>query len=163
MWSLTLSNENNFPTSSSGLLLWKIRGAPGAKRSWYRLVTCLLSLSRSPGYQVDLTVNQQFVHFVHLLVCEVEIEHGLLKADNPKRSCLWFHRVVSGLDPDEHSKNPVAANYIDYCADGKDRCGKDHPQSLLHNLKNKKMKETLHLDNIFTYDATWTPRGTSWS
>ena len=42
----------------------------------------------------------------HFLVSEVEIKQGLLQVENPKRSCVWFHRAINGLDSD--SDNPEA-------------------------------------------------------
>lgn len=93
------------------------------------------------------------------LVCEVEIEYGLLQAENPKRSCVWFHRVISGLDLSGHAENPEVLKYVDCRPNEEDHSDDAHPQVLLHNLKNKKMKEAMHIENIFTYDATWTPRG----
>ena len=96
-------------------------------------------------------------HFIS--VCEVEIEHGLVQAENPKRSCVWFHRIISGLESPEHAKNPEVFKYRDYCLD--EQCDRDnaHPQALLHKLKNKKMREVMHVENIFTYDTPWTPKG----
>ena len=96
-------------------------------------------------------------HFIS--VCEVEIEYGLLQAENPKRSCVWFHRIISGLDSPAHTKNPEVLKYRDYCLD--ELCHRDnaHPQALLYKLKNKRMKEVMHIENIFTYDTPWTPKG----
>lgn len=92
-------------------------------------------------------------------VCDVEIEYGVLQAENPKRSCVWFHRMISGLDSPDHAKNPTVLKYRDYCLD--ELCDRNdaHPHALLHKLKNKKMKEVMHIENIFTYDTPWTPKG----
>lgn len=49
--------------------------------------------------------------------------------------------------------------YTDHCAGGVCLNDGTHPQALLHNLKNKKMKQVMEIENIFTYDATWTPKG----
>ena len=95
-----------------------------------------------------------------LLVCEVEIEYGLLQAENTKQSCVWFHRVINGLESSEDGDNAEVLKYTDYCPDGLCLNDGTHPQVLLHNLKNKKMKDVIHVENIFTYDATWTPKGT---
>ena len=111
-----------------------------------------------PGIPRAQAVNDLFPsHFIS--VCEVEIEYGLLQAENPKRSCVWFHRIISGLDSPEHAKNPEVLKYRDYCLD--EVCHRDdaHPQTLLHKLKKKKMKEVMHIENIFTYDTPWTPKG----
>lgn len=93
----------------------------------------------------------------HFLVSEVEIRQGLLQVENPKRSCVWFHRAINGLDSD--SDNPEALKYTDHCPGG--ICLNDgaHPQALLHNLKNEKMKQAVDAENTFTYDVTWTPNG----
>ncbi|KAJ7389992.1 hypothetical protein OS493_028047 [Desmophyllum pertusum] len=99
------------------------------------------------------------MYFSLFLVCEVEIEYGLLQAENPKRSCAWFHRVISGLDSSGHAENPEVHKYTDCCPDGVCLDDGAHPQALLHKLKNKKMKEAMEIENIFTYDATWTPKG----
>ena len=104
-----------------------------------------------------------YVIFLIVLVCEVEIEYGLLQAENTKRSCVWFHRVISGLESSEDGDNAEFLKYTDYCPDGLCLNDGTHPQALLHNLKNKKMKEVMHDENIFTYDATWTPKGNNYS
>ena len=93
------------------------------------------------------------------LVCEVEIEYGLIQAENTKRSCVWFHRVINGLESSEDGDNAEVLKYTDYCPDGLCLNDSTHPQALLHNLKNKKMREVMHEENIFTYDPTWTPKG----
>lgn len=92
-------------------------------------------------------------------VCEEEIEHGLLRVENPKRSCVWFHRVISGLDSPENADHPDVLKYLDHRPDEKEYSDDTHPKVLLDNLKNKRMKETMDLANIFTYDAAWTPKG----
>jgi len=89
----------------------------------------------------------------------VEIEYGLLQAENPKRSCVWFHRIINGLESSEDGDNAEVLKYTDYCPDGLCLNDSTHPQALLHNLKNKKMKEAMYVENIFTYDATWTSKG----
>lgn len=89
----------------------------------------------------------------------MEIEYGLLQAENPKRSCVWFHRIINGLESSEDGDNAEVLKYTDYCPDGLCLNDSTHPQALLHNLKNKKMKEAMHVENVFTYDATWTPKG----
>ena len=93
----------------------------------------------------------------HFLVSEVEIKQGLLKVENPKRSCVWFHRAINGLDSD--SDNPEALKYTDHCPGGVCLNDGAHPQALLHNLKNEKMKQAVDTENTFTYDVTWTPNG----
>ena len=103
--------------------------------------------------------DEKFSFSLFIIVCEVEIEYGLVQAETPKRSCVWFHRVISGLESSEHTQNPVVLRYRDYCTNEMCHSGDAHPQVLLHNLKNKKMKETMHIENIFTYDAPWTPKG----
>lgn len=72
---------------------------------------------------------------------------------------MWFHRVINGLESSEDGDNAEFLKYTDYCPDGLCLNDGTHPQTLLHNLKNKKMKEVMHAENIFTYDATWTPKG----
>ena len=94
-------------------------------------------------------------------VCEVEIEYGLLQAENPKRSCVWLHRVISGLNSPANAEHPEVLKYLDDKPNGTEHNDETHPQVLLHNLKNKKMKEAMALENIFTYDVTWTPKGNS--
>ena len=100
-----------------------------------------------------------FSFFSSFVVCEVEIDYGLLQAENPKRTCVWFHRVLSGLDSSEHAQNPMVLKYRDNYPNGMCHNDECHPQVLLHNLKNKKMKEAMQIENIFTYDAPWTPKG----
>ena len=89
----------------------------------------------------------------------MEIEYGLLQAENTKRSCVWFHRIINGLEPSEDGDNAEVLKYTDHCPDGVCLNDGTHPQALLHNLKSKKMKEAMHVENIFTYNATWTPKG----
>ncbi|XP_022797421.1 NACHT domain- and WD repeat-containing protein 1-like isoform X3 [Stylophora pistillata] len=90
-------------------------------------------------------------------VSEEEIKRGLLEVGNPKRSCVWFHRTINGLDSD--ADNPEVLKYTDNCPDGICLADGTHPQALLHNLKNEKMKQAMDTENIFTYDVTWTPNG----
>ena len=107
-----------------------------------------------------LVVSDKIFSFFAYIVCEVEIEYGLLQAENPKRSCVWFHRIISGIDSPEHtSNNSDVLKYRDYSPDGICLSDDVHPQYLLHNLKNKKIKEAMPVENIFTYDVTWTPKG----
>ncbi len=56
----------------------------------------------------------------------------------------------------------MVLKYRDYCPN--EMCDSDdvHPQILLHNLKNKKMKEAMQIENIYTYDTPWTPKGNLW-
>ena len=49
--------------------------------------------------------------------------------------------------------------YLDDRPNGIKHSDEAHPQVLLHNLKNEKMKEAMAIENIFTYDSTWTPKG----
>lgn len=72
---------------------------------------------------------------------------------------MWFHRVINGLESSEDGDNAEMLKYTDYCPDGLCLNDGTHPQALLNKLKNKKMKEVMHVENIFTYDPTWTPKG----
>ena len=74
---------------------------------------------------------------------------------------MWFHRVISGLDSPENADHPDVLKYLDHRPDEKEYSDDTHPKVLLDNLKNKRMKETMDLANIFTYDAAWTPKGSS--
>lgn len=71
------------------------------------------------------------------LVCEVEIECGLLKADNPKRSCVWFHRIISGLPSSENAEHPNVLKYVDYGPNGVDSNDEAHPQSPFTQLEEQ--------------------------
>lgn len=83
-----------------------------------------------------------------------------MQAENPKRSCVWFHRVISGLNSPTSTDHPEILKYIDERPNVVNHSDEANPQTLLHTLKNKKMKEVMDIENIFTYDATWTPKGT---
>jgi len=54
---------------------------------------------------------------------------------------VWFHRIISGLASSENAEHPNVLKYVDYGPNGVDSNDEAHPQVLLHNLKNKKMKE----------------------
>lgn len=94
-----------------------------------------------------------------LSVCEEEIERGLLDVENRKKSCVWFHRVISGLDTQNNAEHPEVLKYLDLRPDGEAHSDESRPKVLLENLKNERMKEAIDSANLFTYDVTWTPKG----
>ena len=94
-----------------------------------------------------------------VLVCEEEIERGLLDVENRKKSCVWFHRAISGLDTQDNAEHPEVLKYLDVRPDGEAHSDESRPKVLLENLKNKRMKEAIDSANLFTYDVTWTPKG----
>jgi len=76
---------------------------------------------------------------------------------------VWFHRIINGLESSDDGDNDEVLKYTDHCPDGLCLNDSTHPQALLHSLKNKKMKEVMNVENIFTYDATWTPKGNNYN
>ena len=99
------------------------------------------------------------IPFFFLSVCEEEIERGLLDVEHRKKSCVWFHRVISGLDTQNNAEHPEVLKYLDLRPDGEAHSDESRPKVLLENLKNERMKEAIDSANLFTYDVTWTHKG----
>ena len=88
------------------------------------------------------------------LVTEDEIDHGILKTQNPNAVSLCYTRSFSKLPNNLADKD--ALQFIDTVSPTK----LDHDaQKMLHNLKWEKLPNVLGKSNVHNYDIEWLPGG----
>ncbi|XP_070552817.1 NACHT domain- and WD repeat-containing protein 1-like [Ptychodera flava] len=82
-----------------------------------------------------------------LSVTAKEIDAGLLKVREPKKSCLWFHRVLKPVDQ-------APQDFIDI-----KRNTEDDVDKLLKELKDERIPAVLPTENIISYTVQCTSNG----
>ncbi|EDO34994.1 predicted protein, partial [Nematostella vectensis] len=89
-------------------------------------------------------------------VTESEIRQGILASADPARECCWFSRNIRDLE--KHVADGRAHLFIDTTREGDVDL---EAQRLLGNLKKDLLHCYLPLDNVKTYDVTWSRDGIS--
>ncbi|XP_032230654.2 NACHT domain- and WD repeat-containing protein 1 isoform X2 [Nematostella vectensis] len=100
--------------------------------------------------------DDEQIHKYFMSVTESEIRQGILASADPARECCWFSRNIRDLE--KHVADGRAHLFIDTTREGDVDL---EAQRLLGNLKKDLLHCYLPLDNVKTYDVTWSRDGIS--